>query len=1464
MCILLNSLQKSIQLLKVVFVAAALLFVSQTAAGAKPEKLLAASEGKAFTVEQTSSGIIKTPIKTSSPVFEVFGISQDSRSILYSPLKHGNPSGELYLEDIVSGISHRINVPTVIAASLSPDGSRAAFTYVSGTGFGLGVTDFATGNTQFVRSGDVFPDLIEWERSGSGIKFFVIDRNEQDFKLDSQIVQLVETGKSLTADENSFPVIEQKMGFGFTPLTNRPGRSFVVSSNDGYSQVIGADLAGAGELRILNNLTGEVREVSSGKFLRMSDDGFLTRQFTKSGSKLVFTDWNGLQTELGTITVNFNFPEADSQMIQGGFGYTSPGNCGIISHGPGIMEFAYDFKDPTVNEHIIAAADGLVVYNSSNPDCSGCGGTFFGETVILQHTDGSYTKYAHLESGSPQALNGTDVCQGLYIANQGSTGSANGNAHLHFQRQSSADLFGQSIAVDFSDAGSNPLSCSTNYTSASTELFHSISPSSHNAVITGDSGNSITVTSTGCNWSAVSNKPWITITNPGSGIGNDSVIFSVADNSGGAPRSGSINVAGKTFTVTQDGTAPVNQPPTVNAGTDQTITLPSLANLTGSANDDGLPAPPGALTINWSQISGGGSVVFGNANALTTTADFSLAGIYVLRLTVDDGEFTVSDDIKVIVNVSGGGGSLSGSRNAHPANVNLTTQGTADWAHWGLVDASSFNHKNGVVQQISNVTPIGSTSTLRYANNLNSYNWSDGTPTASNGGTSSGIYMVGVGEGLQISVPASTDVRTLRVYTGVYRARGRLEVTISDGSASPFIDTSLEHTTGSANTVFLLNFQAASSGQTLYIRWVVDAIYDPFGNATLQAAAYQTPSAPVNTAPTADAGTDQTITLPAMAVMNGSASDDGYPIPPGTLTTTWSKISGEGNVTFIDPNDPTTNVSFSSAGIYNLRLTASDGQLIHTDDVRVVVNTNSGGGLLATTFSATPSTVDLTNRGTGDWAHWGHTAVGSFNHKSGVTQKISNYNLIGTNPPNRYTDNPTSYIWSDGTPSAVTGGSTTGIWVGGLGNGFTFTVAADTMPKTLELYVGLWAAGGRLEATLSDGAGSPIIDNSFSSANVANGKFRISFQANSSGQTLTIRWVVDNLVNPFGNITLQAAVLDDTFEGDIATRPYGSRNGSIDLVDLIQLRRFLGGLDMPYQSNEFERADCAPLSSFGDGNVDLVDIIQIRRFMAGLDSTTKTGGLFEFSAPSGFKLEPPPRKALLANALSVQRVSLSGNVVKIEVRYDSGGTEVGVSFSIDWDTAVLSNPTNITLGSGVTGTGLTTNSTQVGSGRLGIALDRNNLSDPFPAGDTQLVTVEFTLVPVPPAPTTTINFGDQPLTRLVVYANTSTLTPMSSSGTIGVLGPSAASVTVGGRVRDLKGRGLSRVLVTMSDQFGATRSAITNTFGYYRFDGVLVGESYFVSAFGKGKQFEPPFHFLTVSDARDDVNFVVVSDRSGR
>ncbi len=100
-----------------------------------------------------------------------------------------------------------------------------------------------------------------------------------------------------------------------------------------------------------------------------------------------------------------------------------------------------------------------------------------------------------------------------------------------------------------------------------------------------------------------------------------------------------------------------NQAPVVDAGSEQTITLPDSANdvtlnLNGAVSDDGLP-DPSAVTITWNKVSGPGTVNFGTASTEDTSANFDSAGTYVLRLTADDGILNNSDEITVRVNPQG-------------------------------------------------------------------------------------------------------------------------------------------------------------------------------------------------------------------------------------------------------------------------------------------------------------------------------------------------------------------------------------------------------------------------------------------------------------------------------------------------------------------------------------------------------------------------------------------------------------------------------------------------------------------------------------------------------------------------------------------------------------------------------------------------------------------------------------------
>lgn len=93
----------------------------------------------------------------------------------------------------------------------------------------------------------------------------------------------------------------------------------------------------------------------------------------------------------------------------------------------------------------------------------------------------------------------------------------------------------------------------------------------------------------------------------------------------------------------------VNAAPSAAAGVDQVVLMGEQAVLSGIVADDGLPVPPGTLVVQWQAVAGPGDVTFGNASLAATTASFSVAGDYVLRLTASDGVLSSVDDVTVHV-----------------------------------------------------------------------------------------------------------------------------------------------------------------------------------------------------------------------------------------------------------------------------------------------------------------------------------------------------------------------------------------------------------------------------------------------------------------------------------------------------------------------------------------------------------------------------------------------------------------------------------------------------------------------------------------------------------------------------------------------------------------------------------------------------------------------------------------------
>ena len=128
---------------------------------------------------------------------------------------------------------------------------------------------------------------------------------------------------------------------------------------------------------------------------------------------------------------------------------------------------------------------------------------------------------------------------------------------------------------------------------------------------------------------------------------------------------------------------------------------------------------------------------------------------------------------------------------------------------------------------------------------MTSFAWSDGTPTPATNGTPTGIFVTGLTNGFQLTLPADTNTRTARVYVGGYGVHANFEAWLSDLSAPPYTDDSVSNVFNNVYVAYTLEYAAASAGQTLTLVFRTVNLFDfDYGNVTLQAVTLQGPPAP--------------------------------------------------------------------------------------------------------------------------------------------------------------------------------------------------------------------------------------------------------------------------------------------------------------------------------------------------------------------------------------------------------------------------------------------------------------------------------------------------------------------------------------------------------------------------------------------------------------------------------------------
>ncbi len=558
---------------------------------------------------------------------------------------------------------------------------------------------------------------------------------------------------------------------------------------------------------------------------------------------------------------------------------------------------------------------------------------------------------------------------------------------------------------------------------------------------------------------------------------------------------------------------------------------------------DGNGNPLSGASVTFTAPASGASASFGgSATANATTNASGIATAPTLTANAQTGSYFVTATTAGVAtnasfslsntSVSSSGGVLSATANSSSGTYNLTSEGSADWVHWGIRYGGPgvVDRKKGVTAQISAYTLLGSLPIGTINNDLRTLTWTDGM-NSTTGSDNNALYVdnySGHGSnGFSFTVPADTNTRNLVVHVGGQDGGGTLTASLSDSSAAIFQDTT-PNQSGRYDRNYTITYRANSAGQTLTIKWI-DATSS--GHVILAGAALSLAvSGPGSNSISATGGSPQSATVNTPFATGLQATvKDGSGNPVTGVSVTFTAPSSGPSASF--SGSATANAITNSSGIATAPALTANSQTGSYTLVAIITGAapavsfsltnnarSSSGGALSGSGNSNAGTYNLTVEGPTDWVHWGDA---SLSRKTGVAAQISNYVVVGSGGVLSYTNDPRALSWTDGNPTA-SGSNNNGVYINSLQNGFSFTVPAGTAPHTLTVHVGGWLSGGTFTAHLSDGSAIDFLDSTTPSGGQYDRNYVLSYQAASSGQILTVTWVD---TSGGGNVTLNGAAL---------------------------------------------------------------------------------------------------------------------------------------------------------------------------------------------------------------------------------------------------------------------------------------------------------------------------------------------------
>ncbi len=207
---------------------------------------------------------------------------------------------------------------------------------------------------------------------------------------------------------------------------------------------------------------------------------------------------------------------------------------------------------------------------------------------------------------------------------------------------------------------------------------------------------------------------------------------------------------------------------------------------------------------------------------------------------------------------------------------------------------------------------------------------------------------------------------------------------------------------------------------------------------------------------------------------------------------------------------------------------------------------STAGTLTGSMTTGSTSNVNLSAAGITQWAVWGQgtsTSLAPTSNSIGMTgisnlTGFSNGNsLRGLGQYGSYGES--TFTWTNGTPTLSASGVASGIQFNnqpggpsGVGEGFSFTVPANTIAAQLTLFTTTHDGISQLLATLSDGSAPPLTINTTQIGNNKAHTFYINYQANSNA-TLTLKYLLTSENSGYGNAAIQGVSTTYTVPGPL-------------------------------------------------------------------------------------------------------------------------------------------------------------------------------------------------------------------------------------------------------------------------------------------------------------------------------------------